>query len=101
MGCLLVSYSGAPSDESIPYHATVLEPLQPYSLICYGSELVEQLDPVSNQVLSDGQQIYCSWRDSGPALGSVTVTCCVRVAPCTRPAAAWIGRNVASYARLS
>ena len=101
MGCMLLSYSGAPSDETIPYHAAVLEPLQPYSLICYGPELVKKHDIVSDTVLSDGQQIYCSWRDSGPALGSVTVTCCVPVSPCTRPAGAWIGRNVASHARLS
>ena len=69
MGCLLVSYTGAPADETIPYHATVLEPLQPYSLICFGPDLVGTRDTVSGLNIKDGQQIYCSWRDPGEGRG--------------------------------
>ena len=65
MGCLLVSYTGAPADETIPYHATVLEPLQPHSLICWGPDRVGTKDAASGMFLADGEQLFCSWRDPG------------------------------------
>ena len=78
MGCLLVSYAGAPSDETIPYHAAVLEPLQPHGLMCYGQDAVNHTDPVSNQSLADAQQIFCSWRDAGSSRGLANVRCELR-----------------------
>ena len=78
MGCLLVSYAGAPSDETIPYHAAVLEPLEPHSLLCYGHDAVHHTDPVSGQMLTDGLQIFCSWRDAGSSQGSANARCELR-----------------------
>ena len=60
MSCPQVGHRSAPPDESIPYHAGALKPLEPHAIKGYTYDTM-----VDGKPLPDEHQIFQTWKDWG------------------------------------